>query len=70
MNRDDTTLRASALFHRALIVLFPAASLSLISYEHGFRWYLTAPALLLWAAGAFLLKRGSDRWRAESTQSR
>jgi hypothetical protein len=68
----DRTVRAHALFHRAYVVLIPAATLSWMAYRYGFRWFLTAPAILLWAVAIYLLKRGSERWREErgSDQSR
>jgi hypothetical protein len=51
-----------ALFHRALLALIPAVSLTLAAYNTGFPWYLTVPAVLCWAAGIRYLKLGSDRW--------
>jgi hypothetical protein len=56
---------ASTWFHRALVMLIPAASLSWLAYQYRFHWLLTLAAIAFWAAGIFLLKRGSDRLRTE-----
>ena len=53
------------LFHRALLALIPAASLTLAAYRSGFPWYFVAPAALCWGVGIWYLKRGSDRWNEE-----
>ena len=50
------------LFHRALLALIPAASLTLAAYNSGFAWYFVVPALACWGVGVWYLKRGSDRW--------
>ena len=50
------------LFHRALLALIVAGSLSLAAYRAGFAWYFLLPALLCWGVGIWYLKRGSDRW--------
>ncbi|MFL6566180.1 MAG: hypothetical protein ACJ8G5_14695 [Burkholderiales bacterium] len=50
------------LFHRALLALIPAASLTLAAYNSGFPWYFVVPALVCWGVGIAYLKRGSDRW--------
>jgi hypothetical protein len=62
----EQKLPASALFHRALLALIPAATLTLAAYNSGFAWYFTAPAVLFWAVGIRYLKRGSDRWNEET----
>ena len=53
------------LFHRALLALIPAASLTLAAYKSGFRWYFVVAAALFWALGIWFLKRGSDRWNEQ-----
>ena len=58
-------LPASVLFHRALITLIPAMTLSLVAYNAGFVWYWVVPAIPFWAVGIWYLKRGSDRWKEE-----
>jgi len=50
------------LFHRALLALIPAASLTLAAYNSGFPWYFVVPALVGWGVGVWYLKRGSERW--------
>ena len=50
------------LFHRALLALIPAASLTLAAWKSGFPWYFVVPALVCWGVGIWYLKRGSDRW--------
>ena len=35
----EKKLPASTLFHRALLALIPAASLTLAAYHSGFAWY-------------------------------
>lgn len=56
---------AHVLFHRALITLIPAMSLTLAAYRAGFVWYLVLPAILFWILGIWYLKRGSDRWKEQ-----
>jgi hypothetical protein len=56
-------LPAHVLFHRALIWLIPAASLTLAAYHAGFAWYILVAATPFWAIGIWYLKRGSDRWK-------
>jgi hypothetical protein len=53
------------LFHRALLALIPAASLTLAAYNSGFRWYFVVPAVPFWALGIWFLKLGSDRWNED-----
>jgi hypothetical protein len=53
------------LFHRALLALIPAASLTIAAYNSGFAWYFTVPAVLFWGVGIWSLKRGSDRWNEQ-----
>lgn len=50
------------LFHRVLLALIPAASLTLAAYRGDFAWYFSVPALLCWGVGIWYLKRGSERW--------
>ena len=52
------------LFHRALLALIPAASLTLAAWNSGFPWYFVVPALVCTGVGVWYLKRGSDRWNA------
>ncbi len=61
----EKKIPASALFHRALLALIPAASLTLAAYHSGFAWYFTVPAVLCWGVGIWYLKRGSDRWNEQ-----
>jgi hypothetical protein len=58
----DDNLAHHVLFHRALLALIPAASLTLAAYNSGFAWYFVVPALVCWGVGISYLKRGSDRW--------
>ena len=58
----DGKLPHHALFHRALLALIPAASLTLAAWRADFAWYFCVPALLCWGVGIWYLKRGSDRW--------
>jgi hypothetical protein len=50
------------LFHRALLALIPAASLTLAAWNSGFPWYFVLPAFVCGGVGVWYLKRGSDRW--------
>ena len=50
------------LFHRALIALIPAASLTLAAWRSAFAWYFVVPAVLCWGIGIWYLKLGADRW--------
>ena len=58
----ENKLPHHVLFHRALLALIPAASLTLAAWNSGFPWYFVVPALACWALGVSYLKRGSDRW--------
>ncbi|HYT85974.1 MAG TPA: hypothetical protein VEK81_06030 [Burkholderiales bacterium] len=61
----EKKLPASTLFHRALLALIPAASLTIAAYHSGFAWYFMVPAVLFWGVGIWYLKRGSDRWNEQ-----
>lgn len=66
MSRSHTDVPASTWFHRALVALIPAASLSLVAYQHDWQWFLIVPALACWVLGIYFLKRGADRLRLET----
>ena len=61
----EKKLPASTLFHRALLALIPAASLTIAAYNSGFAWYFMVPAVLFWGVGIWYLKRGSNRWNEQ-----
>jgi hypothetical protein len=50
------------LFHRALLALILAGGFAIAAYKNGYPWYFMIPALACVGAGAWYLKRGSDRW--------
>jgi hypothetical protein len=69
MNRQDSREQAqkpaNVLFHRALISLIPAMTLSLVAYEQGFPWYLVMAAACFWVLGIYFLRQGSIKLSQE-----
>lgn len=63
-------LKATDLYHRALLALMPAFGFGYAAYENGFAWFFTVPALVLLAIGVTYLVRGSQRFSDEQRQAR
>lgn len=69
MPDKDRDLRASALFHRALISLIPALSLAWAAFLNPSP-YLIIPAAGFGAAGIYYLWKGSVRLKSEESRGR
>jgi hypothetical protein len=61
---------ASVYFHRALVCLIPAATLTWMAIRGSGGAALIGFALIAWGAGAYWLWRGSRRLAEESAQRR